>query len=144
FAYAAKAIGVTETELGKMLQRGEVLAVDLLPKLADQLDKTFGNDTNERVISLQQSVNDLFNAFDEAIQKGNVAKFFREAIIEPATYAIKQLGYIFNPTSADEFIERLFSFQNADRIRGLNQGAANGIRALESSQKLLTDALANQ
>lgn len=144
FAYAARAIGVTETELGKMLQRGEVLAVDLLPKLADELDKTFGNDTNEKISSLQASVNELFNSFDEAIQKGNVAKFFQKAIIDPATYAIKQLGYIFNPTSADEFVERLFSFQNADRIRGLNQGAANGIRALESSQKLLTDALANQ
>src|SRR5690606_17500120 len=46
FAIAARAMNVTEQELGKMLERGEVAAQDFLPRFAEQLDLTFGNDKN--------------------------------------------------------------------------------------------------
>lgn len=39
---AAKAMGVTTRELAKMLKNGDVLATDLLPKLAAEWHKTFG------------------------------------------------------------------------------------------------------
>ena len=42
FQLAARAMGVTTMELGKMLEGGEVLAEDLLPKLADELKRAFG------------------------------------------------------------------------------------------------------
>jgi tape measure domain-containing protein len=42
FQLASRAMGVTTAELGKMLQNGEVMASDLLPKLAVELHKTFG------------------------------------------------------------------------------------------------------
>jgi tape measure domain-containing protein len=42
FQLASRAMGVTTAELGKMLQNGEVMATDLLPKLAVELHKTFG------------------------------------------------------------------------------------------------------
>lgn len=42
FQMAARAMGVTDAQLNKMLENGEVLAVDLLPKLAAELRKTFG------------------------------------------------------------------------------------------------------
>jgi tape measure domain-containing protein len=42
FQIAARALGVTTQELGEMLQRGEVMAEDLLPKLAIELRRTFG------------------------------------------------------------------------------------------------------
>lgn len=44
FNLAAKAMGVSTSELNKMLERGEVLASDLLPKLSDQLLDTFSKD----------------------------------------------------------------------------------------------------
>ena len=37
FQIASRAMGVTTQELGEMLQRGEVLVEDLLPKLAKEL-----------------------------------------------------------------------------------------------------------
>jgi tape measure domain-containing protein len=43
FGIAAKAMGMTEQELGKMMQRGELLSKDFLPKFATELQKTFGN-----------------------------------------------------------------------------------------------------
>lgn len=42
FQMAARAMGVTTQELDKMLKSGQVAAVDLLPKLAKEMRKTFG------------------------------------------------------------------------------------------------------
>lgn len=39
---AAKAMGVTTQELGKLLQEGKIVSADFLPKFARELDKTFG------------------------------------------------------------------------------------------------------
>jgi tape measure domain-containing protein len=41
FQIAARAMGKTTQELNKMLDNGEVLAADLLPKLSDELDRMF-------------------------------------------------------------------------------------------------------
>ena len=56
FQLAAKAMGVTTAELGKMLEQGEVLATDLLPKLATQLEQTFDVGINSRVDGLAASL----------------------------------------------------------------------------------------
>lgn len=42
FTIAAKSMGVTTQELDKMLQKGEVMASDFLPRFAKELQKTFG------------------------------------------------------------------------------------------------------
>ena len=42
FQIAARAVGVTTKELGEMLQRGEVLAEDFLPRFVRELRDTFG------------------------------------------------------------------------------------------------------
>lgn len=63
FAIAAKAIGKTQAELNKMLENGEVIASDFLPKFATQLQKTFGGDSDKKVEGLQASINRLKNQF---------------------------------------------------------------------------------
>ena len=47
FQIAARAIGVTTSELGKMLQRGELLAEDFLPRFAAELSRTFGEEAQD-------------------------------------------------------------------------------------------------
>ncbi len=66
FGIAAKAVGVTTEQLGKMLEQGQILAVDFLPKFAAELDKTFGRP--ETVDTYLAAVNRMGNAFDEALQ----------------------------------------------------------------------------
>lgn len=44
FSIAAKAMNVTEAELGKMMQQGEIAAKDFLPRFAAEMQKTFGAD----------------------------------------------------------------------------------------------------
>jgi tape measure domain-containing protein len=61
FKLAANAMGVTEQQLGKMLEQGQVMASDLLPKLADELDKAFGNKVKGDVSGLNAEWNKFKN-----------------------------------------------------------------------------------
>ncbi|MEN7343483.1 MAG: tape measure protein [Pseudomonadota bacterium] len=65
FGIAAKSIGVTTEELNEMLQRGEVLATDLLPKLADELNNAFGSELEEASQSAAASFQRLENSLQE-------------------------------------------------------------------------------
>lgn len=62
FSIAAKAMGVTERELGKMLETGEVLASDFLPRFAAALNDKFAQPVNNVSAELNrlQSAWDLF------------------------------------------------------------------------------------
>lgn len=62
FNLAAKAMGVTTQQLGKMLENGEVLATDLLPRLALELNKTFVP-TEEMLNGPQAAINRMKQAF---------------------------------------------------------------------------------
>ena len=59
---ASRALGVTNQELDKMLEKGEVLADDFLPKFARELNKTFGADAIANSDSLTANVNKFNNA----------------------------------------------------------------------------------
>lgn len=105
FSIAARAMGVTERELGKMLQKGEVLAVDLLPKLATELDKTFGSDSTKRIDNLQSSFTRLTNSFDLAVESGGVSKYFK-FWIDGLNNVLAGLARLTNSKSWTEFFVR--------------------------------------
>jgi len=56
FNLAAKSMGVTTAELNKMLEKGEVLAGDLLPKLTTELEKSFGADAEKNAKNLGSAI----------------------------------------------------------------------------------------
>jgi tape measure domain-containing protein len=66
FGIAAKAMGVTTGELNKMLQKGQVVASDFLPKFATELENTFGKG-NTQVTSLAASQNRFNSSIDSLI-----------------------------------------------------------------------------
>lgn len=63
----AQSMGISEARLNIMLEKGELLAVDVLPKLATQLDKTFGADASKNLDTMGGNMNSLTN---------EVTKFF--------------------------------------------------------------------
>lgn len=105
FAIAARAMGVTEQQLGKMMKAGDVMASDLLPRLAVELNRTFGNDQSERIESLQASVNRLSSTFDDMVQKGNVSKAF-QWIVDGANEALSRVDKLVNSSSFRELVFR--------------------------------------
>lgn len=61
FNIMARAIGVSTEKLNKMLKDGEVIADEVLPKFADEMEKTFGTANLQRIDSLVAAQNRLSN-----------------------------------------------------------------------------------
>jgi len=61
FQIAARSMGVTTSELDKMLSNGEILSEDFLPKFTKELQKTFGSDTERAAKSLRSTMNRFNN-----------------------------------------------------------------------------------
>lgn len=64
FQVAAKAMGVTTQELGKMLEQGQVVADDFLPKFAAALNEHIGDASERAADRLDAAVNRLDNAWE--------------------------------------------------------------------------------
>lgn len=65
FQLAAKAIGVTEGELNRMLERGEIIASDFLPKFAAALRSQLGEASVSAANGAQQAMNRLATAWEQ-------------------------------------------------------------------------------
>lgn len=63
FALAAQGMGVTTSQLGELMKKGDVMAKDFLPKFAKQLDKTFGSQAELALNSATAN----FNRFETAV-----------------------------------------------------------------------------
>lgn len=74
FQLAARAMDVTTAELGKLLEGGNVVATDLLPKLAAELNKTFGETTY--VTTFNAELNRLINSLKDLAVAGGDAGLF--------------------------------------------------------------------
>lgn len=64
FSLAAESLGVTTQELNKMLETGQVLAKDFLPKFSELLQQEYGNNLERKTDTLAASAIRAGNAFD--------------------------------------------------------------------------------
>lgn len=92
FSLAAKAMGVTEQELNKMLETGQVASKEFLPKFAKELKNAFGTENQARITGLQASINRLRNEFTQLLtnNQGGLTTTFT-AIIESVRILVKML-----------------------------------------------------
>lgn len=85
FQVAAKAMGATTRELGKMLELGEVSAEDMLPKLAAALRETYGPQAEKMSSSYRAEMNRLSNAWRDllvVLGESGVVSAITAAIVE--------------------------------------------------------------
>lgn len=68
FQIAARAMGVTTTELGKMLEQGQVIADDFLPKFAKQLELELGEGAVKASESAGRAMTRLKNEWGELVR----------------------------------------------------------------------------
>lgn len=66
FQAAARAMGVTTAELDKLVSSGNVTADQLLPKMAAEMEKTFGGDMEKNITG---SINRISNVWTEAMSR---------------------------------------------------------------------------
>jgi tape measure domain-containing protein len=91
FQIAARSMGVTTQELGKMLEQGEVIADDFLPKFATEMRKTFGSQVPEAVDSAQAAFNRLDNAVAQ-LQKRLADGGILSGLATSAEYIVDIIG----------------------------------------------------
>lgn len=110
FGIMAKAIGVTEQELNKMLKNGEVLAAEVLPAFSRELVKAYSADTIDRIETLTAKQNRLSNSWTEMVRNMNendtngLNKFF-SFILDGANLVISKLNEL---TSSSKQVEEAF------------------------------------
>jgi len=142
FAIAARAMGVTEQELGKLLKDGDVLASELLPKLATELNKTFSLDNETRIESMSGAFNRLKNVFSAAVsENSNISKFFA-SILNGITDAGSAILKTVNSSSWKEFFLRFGSMTSGGAV-GVGLGAlADNVNTTTTKQSPI-DAFVN-
>jgi len=64
----AKAVGVSEAELAKMMKAGQLLSADVLPKFAKQLEITYGIENVTRIDNLTSAQSRLSNAWKDFVR----------------------------------------------------------------------------
>jgi tape measure domain-containing protein len=82
FGLAAKSIGVSEAQLDKMLQKGELMSSEFLPKFAAELHKTFGG----AAVTQSQSATANFNRMGTEIHR--LKRTIGEELLPTATALI--------------------------------------------------------
>ena len=128
FGIMAKAMGVTEKQLGQMMKDGKVLADEVLPKFAKQLEITYGIENVTRIDTLAASTNRFTNTWTEFVRNLNdsptsgIGNFFN-VIVTGATWALGKLTNLMS--SLDEL-----------RGRAVKQGTISGTTSFNEQFKV--------
>jgi tape measure domain-containing protein len=122
-ALMAAGLGIGTAELNKMLEQGQITTAAVV-KLAEQLDIAYGDKIVGKVDSLQASVQRLSNTFTEAVDNGNLGKFFK-LIVDGANRALNGLELLIqglkNPGKSPFLIELENGMQSyMDLVRKVN------------------------
>ena len=156
FQIAARSIGVTTQELDKMLVSGSLLAEDLLPQFAEELQKTFGPQAQTAAEGLNAQLNRMETAFFDlkiAIGETGIIDFFNDAI-QGATKFLNTLTGAISTTKKsaiaqqidliDELEGRVKELQGKGSFFGfLKSGLVDNTRELHATEQALEDAIAD-
>ena len=111
FQVAARAMGVTTQELGKMLESGDLLAEDLLPRLADE----FSNLYSEDAVAASREATGQINRFRNELD--NLAKSFGSSgFLDEIADAMGEISDAFASPQAQEGM-RLFGSAVASTLK---------------------------
>src|SRR6056297_815356 len=69
----ASSLGVTTQELFKMMENGELLSDEVLPKFGRELQKVFGGEASEQAEKIAASIQRLQTAFFELMSQGDLS-----------------------------------------------------------------------
>ncbi|MDL2320772.1 tape measure protein [Desulfosarcina sp. OttesenSCG-928-B08] len=105
FNLAAEAMGLTTQELNKMLERGEVLAEDLLPRLARVLHDKYGKAARDAANDGRQAVNRFTTAW-----KDLKAEMASGGFLDAATEALNSFSDVIKDPKFQEGMKELIGY----------------------------------
>jgi tape measure domain-containing protein len=99
FGIMAKALNVNEQQLATMMKQGKLLASEVLPLFAEQLEKTYGIENVKKVDNLAGAQNRLTNAWKAFVKSldedGNKLSYFFSTALNYAANTIKGVTTLF-------------------------------------------------
>lgn len=112
FNIAARAMGVTTAELGKMLEQGEVIASDFLPRFAKELERTLGDAPQSAAASAQAQLNRFSTAWENLKQTMANSGFLKVAAagISELADTMKRIDSS-DRAQRDRLVERIDEFE---------------------------------
>lgn len=137
FGIMAKAVGVTEKELQNMMKAGLVLADEVLPKFAKELEKVYGIETIDRVETLSASTGRLSNNWTELVrslndsESGGISKFFK--VLTDGLSSILGLLARANKGIAD-FKKEVYAGSKNTIVENVTGGAQQSAQSIISGQ----------
>ena len=141
FSMSAQAMGVTTKQLGKMLENGEVLATDLVPKLAEALQNKFG----PAAIEASYSATAQFNRFTNAVDTLKAALGQSGLVSVLAGVAGKIVEFIKDASFADWVANTLIGFAAFfDKVQDVVSrfgDIRNGIKSVYESLRSMYNAV---
>ncbi len=135
FQIAARAMGVTTRELGKLMEQGLVRAAELLPKLAAEMEKTFDPQVADAIETWTGATNKLATEwflFLNLLEEKTGAVNFLQGVLTGMAEALKE---------ANEAGSGFTSFK--DRLAELDEGLAivrSNFRKAMIAQQAFTDS----
>ena len=157
FAIAARSIGVTTSELDKMLAKGELTAKDFLPAFATELEKTFGpgvdNALESGAAKFAEMQNTIFNLRKEIGDKlmPITILLMTNVLIPLVTFvgdnidALTKLGIVVGSVWLAMKVGSaiMFTYTMATSAMTIVMGAASfGLKGLAAAQWLINAAMA--
>ncbi|GAB5390195.1 MAG: hypothetical protein Alpg2KO_31630 [Alphaproteobacteria bacterium] len=134
FQIAARAMGVTTQELDKMLQQGELMADEFLPKFARQLRKEFGEAAVESASSAQAEFNRFNNALIDMQRR-----FANSGVLDGVTEGVRDLTDVLSDPNVLNAMDDLGSA--LAWVIGLAGDTAKGIAAVYGEVSALYDQI---
>lgn len=130
FEVAARAMGVTTAELGKMLEQGQILATDFLPKFAAELERHVGGGLAMATQSLGADLNRIQNRLTSFMERVGDS-----GVMDAVALQIENLIARFDALTEEEI--KGFAQQVSDAM----SGAINIIAAVTDAAVALAGAL---
>jgi tape measure domain-containing protein len=139
FGIMAKSIGVSESELGKMMQKGEVMAKDVLPKFAEELEKTFGANASKNLETIGGAWNVLQTEISLYINEANKGGAITKQIAGAIGFLAKNIDTIVSVMTL--FIRQLLIYKATQAI--VNSGLVDFTKNIFGYNKAITQVAQN-
>lgn len=122
FQIMARAIGVTTAKLDEMLKQGKLIADEVLPRFAAEMEKTFGVENVDRINTLVAAQNRLSTSWDKlilGITEGDdvISRFISTTLktfsfnLNAITAVIRGFEGVLNDIETKEFAKKLDEIQ---------------------------------
>ena len=134
FSMMAKAVGVTTSELDKLMSQGKLAAKDVLPKFADELNKMTAGKID--TTGLQLSINRLKNTFTQFVESANIDRMLGKGV----NALDKSLNYVIrNFNTLKGIVISVMAALSVNKVKAIGAAAIASISNVSKQVKAISN-----